>query len=168
LTVWIAVAFVSSGYLAAKPASVRLDERFITIEQAGKEAETISWDEIAAYAYYEELTLYSLKVQLRGRETVSIIDFKWNDNTDPRAFLEQFESRLNASGAGTDVGSVERAGTFYRSKFKVVLSAGLLTVYVGLVIVLLSRKAFTSWNPVWTYYFWVLPTAFFFKMLKAR
>jgi hypothetical protein len=97
LTAMIAVAFVSSCYLAARPARLQINDRGVTIEQKKENAETVLWEDIKRYAYYNELMLHSLKVSLRGDETVSIIDFKWNDSASFRSFLQQFESRLNAS-----------------------------------------------------------------------
>ena len=168
LTVLIVVAFVFSCYLAAKPSSVQIGDHAITIEPKRQDVKTILWEDVEAYAYYEELMLYSLKIALRSNETVSIIDFKWRDNADLQAFLGQFESRLNPGDDRTATGSVERSETFYGSKKKVVITVGLLMVYVCIVIVLRNRGAFGSWNPVWMYYFWVLPAAFFVKMLKAK
>jgi hypothetical protein len=104
---------------------------------------------------------------LRSDETVSIIDFKWNDSASFQSFLQQFESELNASHDGVATDTVEKAETFYGSRKKSAITVALLVAYVCLVATLWTRDAFGSWNPVVMYYFWVLPVAFFAKMLKA-
>jgi hypothetical protein len=168
LTAVIAVVFVSSCYLAARPARLQINDRGMTIEQKKRDAETVPWEDIKRYAYYDELMLHSLKVSLQSDETVSIIDFKWNDSTGFRSFLQQFESGLNASRDRVATDVVEKAETFYESREKVIVTVALLVAYVYLVAVLWTRDAFGSWNPIVVYYFWVVPVAFFAKMLKAN
>jgi len=168
LTAVIAVAFVSSCYLAARPARLEINDRGVTIEQKKREAKTVLWEDIKKYAYYDELMLHSLKVSLRSDETLSIIDFKWNDNAGLQSFLQQFESGLNASRDRVATDTVEKSKTFYESRKKVAVTVALLVAYVCLVAVLWTRDAFGSWNPVVLYYFWVVPVAFFAKMLKAK
>jgi hypothetical protein len=168
LTAVIAVAFVSSCYLAARPARLQINDHGVTIEQKEREAKTVLWEDIKKYAYYDELMLHSLKVSLQSDATVSIIDFKWNDNAGFQSFLEQFESGLNASRDRVVSDTVEKSKTFYESRKKVAITVALLAAYVCLVAVLWTRDAFSSWNPVVVYYFWVVPVAFFAKMLKAK
>jgi hypothetical protein len=168
LTAVIAVAFVSSCYLAARPARFQINDRGVTIEQKKRDTETVLWKDIKRYAYYDELMLHSLKVSLRSDETVSIIDFKWNDGAGFQSFLQQFESGLNASRDRVATDTVEKSKTFYESRKKVAVTVALLVVYVCLVAILWTRDAFSSWNPVVVYYFWVVPVAFFAKMLKAK
>jgi uncharacterized membrane protein len=168
LTAMIAAAFVSSCYLAARPARLQINDRGVTIEQNKKDAKTVLWEDIKRYAYYDELMLHSLKVSLRSDETVSIIDFKWNDGAGFQSFLQQFESGLNASRDRGATDTVEKAETFYGSRKKGAITVALLVAYVCLVAILWTRDAFGSCNPVVMYYFWVLPVAFFTKMLKAR
>ena len=169
LTAVIAVAFVSSCYLAARPARLEINDRGVTIEQKKREAKTVLWEDIKKYACYDELMLHSLKVSLRSDETLSIIDFKWNDNAGLQSFLRQFESGLNASCDRVATDTVEKSKTFYESRKKVAVTVALLVAYVCLVVaVLWTRDAFGSWNPVVLYYFWVVPVAFFAKMLKAK
>jgi uncharacterized membrane protein len=168
LTAMIAVAFVSSCYLAARPARLQINDRGVTIEQEKKDAKTVLWEDIKRYAYYDELMLHSLKVSSRSDETVSIIDFKWNDSAGFQSSLQRFESGLNASHDRVATDTVEKAETFYGSRKKGAVTVGLLVAYVCLVAILWTRDAFGSWNPVVMYYFWVLPVAFFAKMLKAR
>jgi hypothetical protein len=112
--------------------------------------------------------LHSLKVSSRSHETVSIIDFKWSDSAGFQSFVQRFESGLNASHDRVATDTVEKAETFYGSRKKGAVTVGLLVAYVCLVAILWTRDAFGSWNPVVMYYFWVLPVAFFAKMLKAR
>jgi hypothetical protein len=73
----IAVAFVSSCYLAARPARLQIHDRGVVIEQKKKDAETVPWEDIKRYAYYDELMLHSLKVSLRSHETVSMLPYWW-------------------------------------------------------------------------------------------
>jgi hypothetical protein len=168
LTVVIAVAFVSSCYLAARPARLEVRDRGVTRAQRNKDAETVLWEDIKRYAYYDELMLRSLKVSLRSDETLSIIDFKWHDGASLQSFLRQFESGLNAHHDGAATDGVERAETFYGSRTKGAVTVALLAAYVCLAAVLWTRDAFSAMNPVVAYYFWVLPAAFFVKMLKAK
>jgi hypothetical protein len=168
LTAVIAVAFVSSCYLAARPARLEINDRGVTIEQKKRGAKTVLWEDIEKYACYDELMLHSLKVSLRSDETLSIIDFKWNDNAGLQSFLQQFESGLNASRDRVATDTVEKSKTFYESRKKVAVTVALLVAYVCLVAVLWTRDAFGSWNPVVLYYFWAVPVAFFTKMLKAK
>ena len=168
LTAVIAVAFVSSCYMAARPARLEINDRGVTIEQKRREAKTVLWEDIKKYAYYDELMLHSLKVSLRSDETLSIIDFKWNDNAGLLFFLQQFESGLNASRDRVAKDTLEKSKTFYESRKKVAITVALLVAYVCLVAVLWTRDAFSSWNPVVVYYFWVVPGAFFAKMLRAK
>jgi hypothetical protein len=168
LTAVIAVAFVSSCYLAARPARLEINDRGVTIEQKKRGAKTVLWEDIEKYACYDELMLHSLKVSSLRNETLSIIDFKWNDNAGLQSFLQQFESGLNASRDRVAKDTVEKSKTFYESRKKVAVTVALLVAYVCLVAVLWTRDAFGSWNPVVLYYFWVVPVAFFAKMLKAK
>jgi len=167
LTVLIVAAFLASGYLAARPAVVTLGDQGISITQKDRAPREVSWEAITAYAYYEELLLYSLKISLRDHEILSIINFKWDAQEDFKAFLQQYETRLKARGDREDQDSVARSETFYGSRKKVFLTIGLFIIYVGVVVSLLSGDAFANWNPVFRYYFFVLPVAFFIKMLKA-
>ncbi|MBN2549300.1 MAG: hypothetical protein JXB15_09090 [Anaerolineales bacterium] len=164
LTGLIMAAFAASSCLAARPAQVHLAEHSLTIEQKSKAARVIPLEDVEAYAYYAELLLYSLKISLRSKETLSIIQFKWDKKSDFQAFFKQFESLLASSGGGL----VSRSETFYHSPAKVVIAAGLFILYAAAVIILLARDAFASWNPIWSYFFWVLPAAFFIKMWKAK
>lgn len=168
LTAVIVVAFVSSCYLAARPARLQINDRGVTIEQKKRDANTVLWEDIKKYACYDELMLHSLKVSLRSDETVSIIAFKWNDNAGFQSFLQQFESQLNANRDRFPTDTVEKSKTFYESRKKVAVTVALLMAYVYLVTVLWTRDAFGFWNPVVVYYFWVVPVAFFVKMLKAK
>jgi hypothetical protein len=168
LTAVIAVAFVSSCYLAARPARLQIDDHGVTIEQKKRDTKTVPWEDIERYAHYDELMLHSLKVSLQSDETVSIIDFKWNDSTGFRSFLQQFESGLNTSHDRVATDVVEKSETFYESREKIIVTVVLFVAYVCLVAVLWTRDAFGSWNPIVVYYFWVVPVAFFAKMLKAK
>ncbi|MBN2394424.1 MAG: hypothetical protein JXR84_27060 [Anaerolineae bacterium] len=168
LTVLIAAAFVFSRYLSTRPARVQIGDRTIIIKQSTKPTKSISVNEIVAYAYYEELTLHSLKISLQGNETLSIINFKWDNGTDFQSFLKLFESLVQAQGDRIAAGPVSRSSTFYRSRAKVVITLGLLIAFGATVIFLYSRNAFAYWNPVSLYFFWVLPIAFFMKMWKAK
>lgn len=167
LTVLIAAAFLASGWLAAHPADVRIEDQTISITKKARPPLEVSWEDITAYAYYEELLLYSLKISLRNHEMLSIINFKWNAQENFNAFLAQFKVWLKARGDEEDQDSVARSATFYGSKKKLVLTIGIFIVYTTLVITLLIGNAFAHWNPIFSYYFWVLPIAFFIKMLKA-
>jgi hypothetical protein len=167
LTALIVVAFLASGCLAARPATVAIEDQAISITQKDRASREVSWGEITAYAYYQELLLYSLKISLHGHEMLSIINFKWSAQEDFRTFLKQFETRVKAKGEGEDQDTVARAETFYGSKKKIAITIGVFIVYVGVVVMLLIGDAFANWNPIFTYYFWVLPIAFFVKMLKA-
>jgi uncharacterized membrane protein len=168
LTAVIAVAFVSSCYLAARPARLQINDHGVTIEQKKRDTKTVPWEDIERYAHYDELMLHSLKVSLQSDETVSIIDFKWNDSTGFRSFLQQFESGLNTSHDRVATDVVEKSETFYESREKIIVTVVLFVAYVCLVAVLWTRDAFDSWNPIVVYYFWVVPVAFFAKMLKAK
>lgn len=168
LTAVIAVAVVSSCFLAARPARLHINDRGVMIEQKKGEVKTILWEDIKKYAYYDELMLHSFKVSFRSDETVSIIDFKWNDNTGFHSFLKQFESGLNANRDRVTTDTVEKSKIFYESRKMIAVTVALLVVYVCLVAVLWARDAFGSWNPVVVYYFWVVPGAFFAKMLRAK
>ncbi len=167
ITVLIVVAFLASGCLAARPATVKIGDRVISIAQKDRAPREVSWEDITAYAYYEELLLYSLKISLRGNEMLSIINFKWAPQEDFKAFLQQFEARLIARGNGEDRDTVARSETFYGSKKRTIITIGVFIVYAGVVVTLLIADAFSNWNPIFRYYFWVLPAAFFVKMLKA-
>ena len=91
LTGIIIAAFVSSRYIAATPASVQIEDQEITIKQDGEADKIISVEEISSYAYYEELTLRSLKISLHSHKVLSIINFKWKDKTELNSFMRQFE-----------------------------------------------------------------------------
>jgi hypothetical protein len=126
------------------------------------------WKDIKKYAYYDELMLHSLKISSLRDETVSIIDFKWSDSACFQSFLQQFESGLIASRDRVTTDTVEKSKTLYKSRKKVPVTVALLVAYICLVAVLWTRDAFDPWNPVAVYYFWVVPVAFFVKMLKAK
>ena len=51
LTAVIAAAFVSSCYLAARPTSLQINDRGVTIEQKKQDAETVLWEDIKRCAY---------------------------------------------------------------------------------------------------------------------
>ncbi|MBN1267325.1 MAG: hypothetical protein JXA25_17675 [Anaerolineales bacterium] len=168
LTVVIAVGFVFSGYLAARPAKLQITNRGVRIKQRKGEARTILWGDIRKYAYYDELTLQSFKVLLRSEKTLSIIDFKWKNKTGFQSFMFEFEAGLKASPDNVATTTIERSKTFYGSRKKVVITITLFIAYVCLAAVLWAGDTFVSWNPVMMYYFWVMPVAFFIKMLKAK
>jgi hypothetical protein len=167
LTAVIALAFIFSCYLAARPARLKVDDRGVTMEQK-KGAKTVLWADIRKHAYYDELLLRSHKLALSSGETVSVVDFKWNDSAGLRSFLQGFESRLDASRHGVATHSAERSETLYESRNKIPIAVAVLAAYACLVAVLWTRDAFSSWNPVALYYFWVVPAAFFTKMIKAK
>jgi hypothetical protein len=168
LTMLIAFSFFGSGYLAAHPIIVKIGDNEISITQNDRVPQNVSWEDIKAYAYYEELLLYSLKITLHNQEILSIINFKWNSQEEFRAFLQQLEIRLKARGDEEDDDTLTRSETFYGSRNKVILTMGIFLVYVGVVVLFLIRDIFSNWNPICRYYFWVVPMAFFVKMLKAK
>lgn len=61
-----------------------------------------------------------------------------------------------------------KSETYYGSRKKGAITAALLVAYACVVTVLWTRDAFSSWNPIVVYYFWVVPMAFFAKMLKTK
>jgi hypothetical protein len=168
LTALIAVAFVVSRYLSTRSAKVQIKDQTIIIEQTTKPAKILPLQDIDAYTYYEELLLYSLKISLHSHKTLSIIDFKWGDQTDFQTFFRQFEWLMASSGNRHDVGPVVKSKTFYGSRIKLIITIVMLILYSSIAIFLSIRGVFASWNPIWTYFFWVLPTAFFIKMWRAK
>jgi hypothetical protein len=158
LTAWIAAAFLAAPRLATKPAEIRIRGRRIILRGKRGAERTIAADDALSYAYYKELLLYSLKINCRDKETISVINFKWNDDTDFRSFRAALEGLLNAPSAET----------FYRSRVKIVVTLILLAVFVAAATWLLFNRGFDSWNPVAVYYFWVIPGAFFLKMWKGK
>ncbi len=167
ITVLIAGAFLASGCLAAHQATVTIGNQAFSIAEKDRSPREVSWEDIRSYAYYEELLLYSLKISLRGNEMLSIINFKWAPQEDFKAFFQQFEAWLIARGKGEDRDTVARSENFYGSKKRTIITIGVFIVYVGVVVALMIADAFANWNPIFRYYFWVLPAAFFIKMLKA-
>jgi hypothetical protein len=158
LTAWIAAAFLAAPRLATMPAEIRIRGGKIAIRGKKGAEQTVAADDVLSYAYYKELLLYSLKINCRDKETISVINFKWNDDTDFRSFRAALEGLLNAPSAET----------FYRSRVKIVVTLILLVVFVAAAAWLLFNRGFDSWNPVAVYYFWVIPGAFFLKMWKGK
>ncbi|MBN2555908.1 MAG: hypothetical protein JXA97_08220 [Anaerolineales bacterium] len=167
LTVMIAGSFFASQALATQPADVQLIDRTIHINQRGKSS-VIPLDAVRAYAFYEELFLYSLIISMQGKETLSMIRFKWSSNTGFQSFLKQFEILVNAGEAKKEAGAVQRSETFYGPKARTSITLVLLLAYIGCVILLFRKNAFIAWNPIGVYYFWVIPVAFFIKMWRAK
>lgn len=168
LTVLIAVAFIVSRCLATRPANVQIRDRTITIEQTRQPAKIISLQDIESFTYYEEILLYSLKISLASHEMLSIIDFKWGDKTDFRAFLRQFESQMSSSGDRSGAVPILGTESFYHSRVKNVITISLIVIFGFTAIFLNIKHAFDSWNPICIYFFWVLPTAFFLKMWLSK
>jgi len=166
LTVSIAIAFVSSSYLAARPARFHITKHGVKIIQRKGKDRIVLWKDIKEFAYYNELVLHSFKLFLHCEKTVSIINFKWKNDADFQSFLYEFEASLNASRDGVSSTNFEKSKTIYESRKKVPITITLLFLYICLVVVLYPGDTFNSWNPVLKYYFWVVPAAFFVKMLK--
>ena len=112
LTVLIVAEFVASSCLAEKPTNLRMEDHALVIESRTGEAREILWANVAAYTYYEELVLHSLKIRLSPHEIVSIISFKWSRGEVVHSFWQQLELRLDSGGYETPGGSVGRSNTF--------------------------------------------------------
>lgn len=168
LTAWLIASFLTASYLSTKPARVSIEARTIMIEKDRKKGKRLSFDNIIAYAHYNELILYSLKISLRDNKTLSIISFKWDDNSSFLAFLKQFQSVLESVDNKPDVKPVLASKTFYNARSKVIISTGLLVIYAATAITFSIKNIFDSWNPICVYFFWTLPVLFFIKMWKAK
>lgn len=162
LTAWITGAYFAAGCFAAKPAQVQVSEEAILIAPDKHKPKSIPWKTIKSYAYYEELTLFSLKIALLDGEILSVIQFKWREQTDFQAFLAGFEMLAGANR------EIEKAKTFYNSHIKVVLSLTLLILYIAISAILITRNSFSGWPAVSIYFYWVIPILFFLKMWKAK
>ena len=117
---------------------------------------------VKSYAFYAELTLFSLKIALQDGRMLSIIQFKWKEQADFQAFLAQFKVLAR------EVGDIQPDRTFYRSRFKVLLTIVLLAVYLPVSVILVLRNSLSAWPAVLIYFYWVLPVLFFLKMVKAK
>ncbi|MBN1920703.1 MAG: hypothetical protein JW892_05625 [Anaerolineae bacterium] len=168
LTITIAGAFIIAPRLSTHPATVHIGGGEITIEPQGRAPYHVKAENIAGYARYEELLLYSLKVSLYSGDTLSVISFKGQDRSGFDALVNALEALPQSHDSpGATPLALERR-TFYSSRAKPVITLTLLVIYTACSLTLILRGAFTSWNPVATYFYWMLPIAFFIKMWRSR
>ncbi|MBN1441043.1 MAG: hypothetical protein JW929_16685 [Anaerolineales bacterium] len=166
LTALIAAAFITSPLFAVTPAEARLAGRAFVIRPKRGGEQIIVEGDVLSYAYYQELILFSLKINLRNGETISVIRFKWGDSSDFQAFFEALETLIGGGAAAPGTG--RRSATFYGSRAKRIVTFVLLAFFLAAAAALLLSGGFRMWNPVGIYYFWVLPAAFFLKMWKGK
>lgn len=168
LTAWIAASFIVTPRLSTHPATVRIAEHSITLEPRAHSPRNVKAADIESYACYEELLLHSLKITLRGGDTLSAISFKGQDRGNFDTLTHAIAALAQSANATDGSASTLQRKTFYASRAKVTITLILLTLFSTLSILLIIRNAFQTWNPVVTYFYWVMPLAFFIKMWRAR
>lgn len=167
LTLWMAADFLFSSYTAAKPTRINIDENGLFLE-SNLQITKIPWNDIRSHKFYNELLLNSLKIKLENKETISIIDFKWRGEKEIYGFMQSMYPHLAEEQMEEELGSSNKIKTFFRSNLKTILGIIFFMVFVNISSNLDDRGAFYTWNPIFLYFYWVLPILTFFNLCSPN
>jgi len=167
LTLWIAAAFLFSSYAAAKPTAFTVDINGLSLE-SNLHSTSIPWIEIQSNHFFDELLLNSLKIKLKNKETISIIDFKWRGKKEIYGLLRSIHLHQTEEQVEKGVSPDNKIKTLSQSNIKIVLGIIFFIFFVTISSNLEDRGAFYTWNPIFIYFYWVLPLMTFFKLVFTK
>ncbi len=164
LTIWLAADFIFSSFAAARSVVLDLDQQGLRINNLTL-TRAYSWNDIQSFRFYDELLLNSIKIRLIDQEMISIIDFKWRGNKEIFSFLQGLNAHLGSESTEDDQKNEKKKKGFIQSNLKTILGMIFFMVYVKISLIFDEQGYFYTWNPIFLYFYWILPVFTFIKLV---
>ena len=164
LTFWLAADFIFSSFAAARSVELDLDQQGLKINNLAR-TRAYSWNNIQSFRFYDELLLNSIKIRLIDQEMISIIDFKWRGNKEIYGFLEGLYAHLGSENPEDDHETEGKKQGLIQFNLKTILGMIFFMVYVNISLKFDKQGYFYTWNPIFLYFYWILPVFTFIKLV---